>query len=107
MSCRRARFPGRIDLSKLAKSLPAAAALALALALALPPDAGAGSSDADYCTALGDLYLKYVFGTPRAAPLRDMSGLIAISQCASGDTESGIPVLEEKLRSNKFTLPGR
>ena len=107
MSCRRARFPGRNDLSKLAESLIAAAALVLGLALTRPPDARAESRDVDYCAALGDLYLKYVFGSPRAAPLRDMSGLIAISQCASGDTESGIPVLEEKLRNNKFTLPGR
>ena len=100
-------FLGEDDLSRLAKSLLAAAALAFALALTLPLDARAESRDADYCAALADLYLKYVFGTPRAAPLRDMSGLIAISQCASGDTESGIPVLEEKLRNNKFTLPRR
>jgi hypothetical protein len=103
MSCRQRCFPWEENvLSKLVKS-----ALTAAVALTLPLDALAGSSDADYCASLSELYVKYAYGVLQHAPIMDMSGRMAMSQCASGDTSSGIPVLGGKLRNNKISLPKR
>jgi hypothetical protein len=65
-------------------------------------------SDADYCRALTQKYQTYVVAnmsisgdrTPNA-----VDGNIAIAQCEAGNTASGIPVLERKLRDAKVELP--
>ena len=74
--------------------------------LAIP--ATAQGDDAAYCAELGRLALRYTGsagGEGRLSP--DLSTLGAIADCNKGNTAAGIPVLENKLRSQGFTLPKR
>jgi hypothetical protein len=81
--------------------------LAVALAFLVPFNAFAQSGDAAYCKALADEYTKYYVKTgghsPRSGPI---DGNVAADQCRAGNT-AGIPVLEQKLRDAKVTLPAR
>jgi hypothetical protein len=72
-------------------------------ALALPFAASAQSNDAKYCQALTETYRNSVPKT--ATP--DAVVPVAISKCASGDTATGIPVLEKALTDAKVSLPPR
>jgi len=36
-----------------------------------------------------------------------LDGNVAVEQCRAGNTAAGIPVLEQKLRSNGISLPAR
>ncbi len=85
--------------------------LILAIGTGLSATASAQSSgDAAYCDKLVKLYRTYVnnpedprptFASPVAAHEN------AIANCKAGNTSAGIPVLEQALRDNKFTLPSR
>lgn len=81
--------------------------LAAVLAFLAPFTAHAQSNDAAYCRALADEYTKYYVKTgghsPRSGPI---DGNVAADQCRTGNT-AGIPVLEQKLRDAKVTLPAR
>jgi hypothetical protein len=78
----------------------------------LPPPrslpAAAQMSDADYCRALAQKYAIYFsMGSSLSPTQNTAAGDIAISRCEAGDTASGIPVLERKLRDAKIDLPTR
>ncbi len=83
--------------------------LAAVAVLSLPSVAVAQMTDAAYCRALSVSYNKYVStaltGQNPAPPPVDVQ--YAISQCQAGNTAAGIPVLEEKLRAARVTLPSR
>ena len=82
------------------------ALMAPVAAMAAPFD----TSDAAYCQALVDRYVRYV-GHDAASPrlLRDqgtIDGQVAISQCR-GNAAAAIPVLERELTNAKVSLPRR
>ena len=68
------------------------------------------NADASYCAKLISLYRTYVNNPedPRPTfPSPVASHETAIANCKAGNTAAGIPVLEQALRDNKFTLPVR
>jgi hypothetical protein len=71
--------------------------------LMMPIIASAQSDDAKYCQALVKLYRATV---PTTADPNAVAP-VAIAKCNSGDTASGIPVLEKTLRDAQVTLPPR
>lgn len=95
--------------------------IALAMAATLAPAAAAPASaqskksgpDYEYCQRLIQIYNRYIgadeFGAGRSDPGQssDLEGRVAVAKCRAGDTDSGIPVLERKLRANGFSLPPR
>jgi hypothetical protein len=86
------------------RPLPAAVALAFVLSLPL----AARADDAAYCAALSALASKYlVGGTSEGRGFPSPETRDAINDCAKGNTDKGIPVLEQKLRASGFTLPKR
>ena len=92
-------------MSRLAASILACAVLVFP-ALVFP--AQAQSDDAAYCAQLGALASKYLGSAGGNGGTRpDLDTVEAINDCRSGNTAKGIPVLEQKLRSNGFTLPKR
>jgi hypothetical protein len=85
----------------------------LAAAVALPTVAFAQSpqSEMAYCQTLASTYVHYI-GRSEASPYDDvhrgsLDGQVAASQCVPGRTAAAIPVLEQKLRNGKVTLPPR
>ena len=79
-----------------------------ALAL-LPLGAVAQTSDAAYCKALTQKYATYVsnMSIGHSAGSGTIDASVAIAQCKDGNTASGIPVLEKKLRDARIDLPPR
>lgn len=71
--------------------------------------ASAQASDADYCKALTQKYETYIsnMSVGRTPGSGTVDGNVAIAQCKAGNTASGIPVLERKLRDAKIDLPSR
>ncbi len=68
----------------------------------------APGNDADYCTALIEKYEKYLGSSAgRGRATSDITAEVAVAKCKAGDTASGIPVLEGRLRDSKITLPPR
>ena len=81
--------------------------LALLCAAALPFSSFAQSPDLAYCSALVQKYQHYVVKSGSHSPnTGSLDGQVAMEQCRSGNT-TGIPVLEQKLRSNGVELPAR
>jgi hypothetical protein len=83
-----------------------------AVGLLLPTTASAqgAGADAKYCADLTRLYRTHINNPedPRptfASPI--VAQEAAIASCKSGNTAAGIPILEQALRDNKFTLPPR
>jgi len=69
------------------------------------------AGDRRYCSALIEKYVRYV-GTSEYSPLagqqfNDGDGRLAIAKCDAGDTATGIPILERRLRAAKIDLPPR
>ena len=89
-------------------------AACIAAAIALPAAAFAQSpqqGEIAYCQALASIYVHYI-GRSEASPYDDLrrgslDGQVAASQCVPGRTAQAIPVLEQKLRNGKVTLPPR
>ncbi len=85
--------------------------LLLAAGVTLSSAASAQSAaDARYCDKLVGLYRTYVNNPEDPKPAFQSpvaSHENAIANCKSGNTAAGIPVLEQILRDNKFTLPSR
>ena len=88
--------------------------LVAALVLLAPASAFAGpvdTSDAAYCTALANQYVRYVghdVGSSRRVRDRgSIEGQVAVSQCRSGQATAAIPVLERELTNAKVALPHR
>ncbi len=68
----------------------------------------APGNDAAYCAALVDKYEKYLGRNGgRGRATSDITADVAVAKCNAGDTASGIPVLESRLRDSKITLPPR
>ncbi|WIM10650.1 hypothetical protein [Enhydrobacter sp.] len=80
----------------------------VALVLMQPAATRAQGDDAAYCAALSALASRYIVGgTAEGRGVPNLDTSTAISDCASGNTAAGIPVLEQKLRANGFSLPKR
>jgi len=85
----------------------------LAAAVAVPTMALAqpAQDETAYCQALAATYVHYI-GRSEASPYNDvrrgsLDGQVAASQCVRGRSAAAIPVLEQKLRNGKVTLPPR
>jgi hypothetical protein len=82
--------------------------LFMSAALLVPAAAFAQMSDAAYCNALSNAYETYVSGAQGRSPKSpEVDAQEAIAQCKAGNTATGIPVLEQKLRDAKVSLPKR
>ena len=71
-------------------------------------EAFAQKGDADYCAELTVLANKFVGGgggDGRSFP--DLFTQEAIGDCQKGNYAKGIPVLEQRLRSSRVSLPSR
>jgi hypothetical protein len=81
----------------------------LPLLLLVPPlPTFAQSDDTAYCAQIGALASHYIVGgTDLGRGMPDLETAAAINDCNKGNTAAGIKVLEQKLRSNGFTLPKR
>ena len=71
-------------------------------------------ADAAYCQSLVSLYTTYagtvggsLGGNTRGGEPADLDAKVAIAQCQEGDPGPAIPVLEQKLRDNRVTVPPR
>ena len=78
---------------------------------ALPPGMTAAQGAA-YCSKLGQTYAEYVGsvggylgGNFRGGEAADLDARVAIANCQDGNYAAGIPVLQEKLRDDKVTVP--
>jgi hypothetical protein len=77
------------------------------LLMLLPTAVSAQSTDAEYCAKLADLALRYVGKQQNGQLKPDLDTVVAIDKCQQGDTATGIPMLEAKLRAGRVTLPKR
>lgn len=85
------------------------------VAASLPAAAFAQSparSDAAYCAALSETYVRYIgHDEDNSHHLLYLHGSldaqVAVVQCKQGNTAAAIPVLEKQLLNQKFTLPAR
>jgi hypothetical protein len=82
--------------------------LGLVALVLLPLPTFAQANDSAYCAELGELAVRYA-GNPGAngETRPDFAIIDAIDNCNKGNTAKGIKLLEQKLRSNSFTLPKR
>ena len=85
--------------------------LLLAAGVTLSSAASAqNAADARYCDQLIGLYRVYINNPQESKPhyrTPSASQETAIASCHAGNAAAGIPVLEQVLRDNKFTLPSR
>ena len=82
--------------------------LPVLLAVSISSAALAQTDDAAYCGALIQKYHRYVIKINSQSPnTGSLDGNVAVEQCRAGNTAAGIPVLEQKLRSNGISLPAR
>jgi hypothetical protein len=81
--------------------------LGLCLSLTAEAHAQAAADDMAYCAQLSALYRRYLGNTGEGRTFPDVAAATAMDQCERGNTASGIPVLERKLRDGRFTLPKR
>ena len=87
-------------------------ALTLAAGAAFVPVANrataqAALTDRQYCDLLIETYNRYLGQSVARSQFPDVAAGAAIADCEKGNTASGIPVLERKLRNAGFTLPAR
>jgi hypothetical protein len=81
---------------------------AVLCAASLPFVSFAQSPDSAYCDALIQRFHRYVIKPSGNSPNPgSLDGNVAVEQCRAGNTAAGIPVLEQKLRSNGVELPTR
>ncbi|MGZ3339927.1 MAG: hypothetical protein ACXWLB_05085 [Reyranella sp.] len=80
-------------------------------ATALPPGMTAAQGAA-YCSKLSQTYAEYVGtiggnlgGVTTGGEAADLDARVAIAQCQDGNYASGIPVLQQKLRDARVTVP--
>ena len=80
-------------------------------AAALPPGMTAAQGAA-YCSKLSQTYAEYVGtvggylgGVTTGGEAADLDARVAIAQCQDGNYASGIPVLQQKLRDARVTVP--
>jgi hypothetical protein len=82
------------------------------LQAAMPPPGMTAAQGAAYCSKLAQMYGEYVSdvggylgGTGGGGEAADLDARVAIAQCQDGDYASGIPVLQQKLRDARVTVP--
>ena len=82
---------------------------AAVLAMAFPLMASAQGNDVAYCMALGEAYETYTANMTRGRSVmpEPADARIAMEQCKTGNTAAAIPVLEQKLKNARVTLPPR
>jgi len=108
---------GGLEMNRMMALFAAAAATPLVAACTSAggtPVTAAQPGDLAYCQKLIDLYTTYVGSVggalggnvDRGAPA-DLGAMVAIAQCQEGNTAPAIPVLEQKLRNAKVTVPPR
>ncbi len=85
-------------------TLGAVAALLMAAAYAPSSYAQDLGSDQAYCRKLVDQWR--MSGSHKGGD-ESLDFVVAVDQCRSGNPEPAIPVLEQRLRDNGFTLPPR
>ena len=80
-------------------------------ATTLPPGMTAAQGAA-YCSKLSQAYAEYVGtvggylgGVSTGGEAADLDARVAIAQCQDGNYASGIPVLQQKLRDARVTVP--
>jgi hypothetical protein len=78
---------------------------------AVPPGMTAAQGAA-YCSKLSQTYGEYVGtfggylgGDARGGEAADLDARVAIANCQDGNYAAGIPVLQEKLRDARVTVP--
>jgi len=79
---------------------------------AVPPPGMTAAQGAAYCSKLAQTYGEYVGsfggylgGDSRGGEAADLDARVAIANCQDGNYASGIPVLQEKLRDARVTVP--
>ncbi len=85
-------------------TLGAVAALLTAAAYAPSSYAQDLTSDQAYCRKLVN---EYTLGMVRSQTNESLSTVVAIDQCRSGNAEPAIPVLQQTLHNEGFTVPPR
>ena len=82
------------------------------LQAAVPPPGMTAAQGAAYCSKLAQLYGEYVGsyggylgGDVRGGEAADLDARVAIANCQDGNYASGIPVLQEKLREARVSVP--
>lgn len=78
----------------------------------VPPPGMTAAQGAAYCTKLGQTYAEYVGsvggylgGDFLGGEGADLDARVAIANCQDGNYAAGIPVLQEKLRDARVTVP--
>ena len=79
---------------------------------AIPPPGMTPAQAGAYCTKLSRTYAEYVGtvggylgGSTTGGEAADLDARVAIAQCQDGNYASGIPVLQQKLRDARVTVP--
>jgi hypothetical protein len=79
---------------------------------AVAPPGMTAAQGAAYCSKLAQTYGEYVGsfggylgGDSRGGEAADLDARVAIANCQDGNYASGIPVLQQKLRDAKVTVP--
>jgi hypothetical protein len=78
--------------------------LVAGMGIATSSNAQSATNDEAYCLALVN---KYTHGAERGFSPESLDTSVAINQCRDGNPRPAIPVLEEKLLDNGFSLPPR
>jgi hypothetical protein len=93
-------------MSKPATFLIAAIAPLIAgVCIATVGNAQSTTNDTAYCQSLVKIFTMGG-GSRGGAPI-DLAASVAIAQCRDGNPGPAIPVLEQKLRDNGYTVPSR
>jgi hypothetical protein len=79
---------------------------------AVSPPGMTAAQGAAYCSTLSQTYAQYVGtvggnlgGVTSGGEAADLDARVAIAQCQDGNYASGIPVLQQKLRDARVTVP--
>jgi hypothetical protein len=88
---------------KKTTTLLAGAILPLVAGMGIATSSYAATNDEAYCQALINKYTHG--GIERGFSPESLDTSVAINQCRDGNPRPAIPVLEEKLLDNGFSLP--
>ena len=78
----------------------------------VPPPGMTAAQAGAYCSRLAQMYGEYVGsvggylgGVPTGGEAADLDTRVAIANCQDGNYAAGIPVLQQKLRDARVTVP--
>jgi hypothetical protein len=90
----------------MTKTMIVLAALAASVGFAPVSNAQDLAKDTAYCRQLIQVYQGGTAGAgARSDASESLATTVAIDQCRSGNPEPAIPVLQERLRANGYTVP--